>query len=111
MSFARRDPVEGRGRIRGRSELKMAILLKDLTARAPGERDLAALEELVQSCEEADGSHELAGRFAAWQKAEVSGESTAWLISTRTGQVVGLAACWVDQPGHCAPLLCVHPAF
>ncbi len=89
----------------------MTVLLKNLVARIPTERDLAALGELVRACEGDAAQALLEGLRARWQGPDFHRTNDAWAIVTTAGDLVGFASVWYEAPERLATYLCVHPAY
>ena len=94
--------------------LTMAVLLKNLTARTPNTEDLAALSELVRSCESSADS--MAGStleelLSEWQRPDFHLANDAWVIVTTRGQIVGFACVWHEEHARISTFLCVHPDY
>ncbi len=73
----------------------MAVLLKNLLARAPKIEDLVAVKELVAACDVAE--YGLVG--------------DAWVIVTNKGQLVGFACVWHRDYEQIYTFVCVHPEY
>lgn len=94
--------------------LTMAVLLKNLTARTPNTEDLAALSELVRSCESSEDS--MAGStleelLSEWQRPDFHLANDAWVIVTTRGEIVGFACIWREESTRLSTYLCVHPEY
>ncbi|HXR65226.1 MAG TPA: GNAT family N-acetyltransferase [Ktedonobacteraceae bacterium] len=94
--------------------LTMAVLLKNLTARTPNTEDLAALSELVRSCESSADS--MAGStleelLSEWQRPDFHLANDAWVIVTTRGQIVGFAGVWHEEHTRISTFICVHPDY
>src|SRR5207249_12159337 len=84
----------------GRTEiLTMAVLLKNLLARAPKMEDLVAITELITACDVdeygiADSTME--DLASNWHQPGLNLASDAWVLVTNTnkGQAVGFACVW-----------------
>ncbi|HEY3994064.1 MAG TPA: GNAT family N-acetyltransferase [Ktedonobacteraceae bacterium] len=92
----------------------MAVLLKNLTARTPNAEDLAALSELIRSCECGEAS--MAGStleelLSEWQRPDFHLANDAWVIVTTRGQLVGLACVWHEDHARISTFICVRPAY
>ena len=92
----------------------MAVLLKNLTARTPHAEDLAALGELMHSCECHENS--IAGStleelLSEWQRPDFHLANDAWVIVTTGGQMVGFACVWHEAHARISTFICVHPEY
>jgi hypothetical protein len=75
----------------------MAVLLKNLVARAPKMEDVVAINELITACDiatygRADSS--LEDLASNWQQSGFNLATDAWVIVTNKGQRVGFAGVW-----------------
>ena len=92
----------------------MAVLLKNLVARAPQTDDLGALSELMALCESAEGgiadgaSEDV---LSQWQRPDFHLANDAWVIVTTKGQMVGFACVWHEDHTQLSTFLCVHPEY
>jgi ribosomal protein S18 acetylase RimI-like enzyme len=92
----------------------MAVLLKNLVARAPQTEDLEALSELITVCENAeDGATggSLEDLLSQWQRPDFHLANDAWVIVTIRGQIVGFACVWHEDHTQISTFLCVHPEY
>jgi GNAT superfamily N-acetyltransferase len=92
----------------------MAVLLKNLLARAPKIEDLVAVKELVAACDVAE--YGLVGSTmedltSNWQKSEFNLATDAWVIVTNKGQLVGFACVWHRDYEQIYTFVCVHPEY
>ena len=92
----------------------MAVLLKNLLARAPKIEDLVAVKELVAACDVAE--YGLVGSTmedltSNWQKSEFNLATDAWVIVTNKGQLVGFACVWHRDYEQIYSFVCVHPEY
>jgi len=92
----------------------MAVLLKNLVARTPQIHDLQAISRLIATCEgagAATGEQALEQLLPCWQHENFQMATDAWMIATRTREVVGFACVWCDAPGQISTFICVSPAY
>src|SRR5579885_2203137 len=92
----------------------MAVLLKNLVARAPQTEDLEALSELIAVCENAeDGATggSLEELLSEWQRPDFHLANDAWVIVTSRGQIVGFACVWHEEHTLISTFICVHPDY
>lgn len=92
----------------------MAVLLKNLTARAPKAEDLAVLSELIVSCEGAEDGvtgSSLEDLLPEWQRPDFHLANDAWVIVTTRGQIVGFACVWHEEHTRISTFVCVHPQY
>jgi GNAT superfamily N-acetyltransferase len=92
----------------------MAVLLKNLVARAPQTQDLAAITELIVSGERAEDG--IANSFledvlSCWQRPDFHLATDAWVIVTTRGQMVGFAGVWHEDYREISTGFCVHPDY
>ncbi len=92
----------------------MAVVLKNLLARAPKMEDLVAINGLIAKCDIAEygiaGStmEELASN---WQRSGFNLATDAWVIVTNKGQIVGFACVWHQDYEQISTFVCVHPEY
>lgn len=94
--------------------LTMAVLLKNLVARAPQTDDVGALSELMTLCERAEGGmgdSALEDVLSQWQRPDFHLANDAWVIVTTRGQIVGFACVWPEDQTRISTFLCVHPEY
>lgn len=92
----------------------MAVLLKNLVARVPQTRDLAAIAELVALCEKAEAGvvdSSLEDLLSHWQRPDFHLANDAWVIVTTRGEIVGFACIWPEESTRLSTYLCVHPEY
>lgn len=92
----------------------MAVLLKNLVARVPQTRDLAAITELVALCEMAEAGvvdSSLEDLLSHWQRPDFHLANDAWVIVTTRGEIVGFACIWREESTRLSTYLCVHPEY
>jgi ribosomal protein S18 acetylase RimI-like enzyme len=92
----------------------MAVLLKNLVARVPQTRDLAAITELVALCEMAEAGvvdSSLEDLLSYWQRPDFHLANDAWVIVTTRGEIVGFACIWHEESTRLSTYLCVHPEY
>ena len=92
----------------------MAVLLKNLTARPPTTEDLAALSELLCSCEcneDSMAGSTLEELLSEWQRADFHLANDAWVIVTTKGQIVGFACVWHEEHTRISTFISVHPDY
>ncbi len=92
----------------------MAVLLKNLVARAPRVEDLDAISELLAACEKAgyglvDTVRE--NVLAYWQQSAAYLANDAWVIVTTRGQIVGFACVWQSDVAHISAFVGVAPEY
>ena len=92
----------------------MAVLLKNLLARAPTMEDLVAITELIAASDIAEYGiadstmEELASN---WHQPGFNLATDAWVIVTNKGQPVGFACVWHRDYEQIFTLVCVHPEY
>src|SRR5690242_3334154 len=94
--------------------LTMAVLLKNLVARAPQTDDLGALSELIALCERSEDGmvgSTLEDVLTQWRQPDFHLANDAWVIVTTRGQIVGFACVWQEDDTRMATFLCVHPEY
>ncbi len=92
----------------------MAVLLHNLLARSPKLQDLSAVTELLIACDIAeDGLSDYSEKdlFADWHRAGFNLQHDAWIITTKSGQVVGYADIWVCEHFQIEMRVRVHPRY
>ena len=92
----------------------MAVLLKNLRARALNAQDLGALRELVRLSAENEAcvaGSPLRDLLAGQARLDLLLENDAWVIVTTRGQLVGFACVWHEEYTCVTTFLCVHPAY
>ncbi len=93
----------------------MAVLLNNLSARAPRLADLEAVTGLLIACDTVeDGLSDYTKEDlrSKWQKPGFKLEQDAWVIVTIKGQFVGYASVWLDRSdGRIEMDLRVHPQY
>lgn len=92
----------------------MAVLLKNLLARAPKTEDLEAISELVLACDTAEfgmADSTMEDLLSNWQQCGFNLATDAWVIVTTKGQLVGFACVWHRDHEQIYTLICVHPEY
>ncbi|HZU67350.1 MAG TPA: GNAT family N-acetyltransferase [Ktedonobacteraceae bacterium] len=92
----------------------MAVLLKNLLARAPKTEDLEAIRELVLACDTAEfgaADNTMEDLLSNWQQCGFNLATDAWVIVTTKGQLVGFACVWHRDHEQISMFLCVHPEY
>ena len=93
----------------------MAVLLHNLSARAPRLADLEAVTGLLIACDTVeDGLSDYTKEdlHSKWQKPGFKLEQDAWVIVTIKGQFVGYASVWLDLLDGCIEMdIRVHPQY
>ncbi|HJT56757.1 MAG TPA: GNAT family N-acetyltransferase [Ktedonobacteraceae bacterium] len=92
----------------------MAVLLKNLLARAPKTEDLEAISELVLACDTAEfgmADSTMEDLVSNWQQGGFNLATDAWVIVTTKGQLVGFACLWHRDHEQIYTLICVHPEY
>lgn len=95
----------------------MAVLLHNLSARAPGFADLEPVTRLLIACDTVeDGLSDYTKEDlrSEWQKPGFKLDKDAWVIVTTKGQFVGYASVWLDPQGPDGRIdmyIRVHPEY
>ncbi len=95
----------------------MAILLHNLLARSPKLTDLAAISALFEACASVeDGPCDCSDVVGFdvledWRRPEFNLENDAWMIATKSGQVVGYANIWMNEQCQIEMRVHVHPDY
>jgi ribosomal protein S18 acetylase RimI-like enzyme len=92
----------------------MAVLLKNLLARAPKTEDLEAIRELVLACDTAEfgaADSTMEDLHSNWQQCGFNLATDAWVIVTTKGQLVGFACVWHRDHEQISMFICVHPEY
>lgn len=95
----------------------MAVLLHNLSARAPRLADVAAVTRLLVACdivEDGLSDYTEEETRTEWQKPGFNLENDAWVIVTLKGQFVGYASIWLDEldaDGQIHMTIRVHPEY
>jgi len=92
----------------------MAVLLKNLLARAPKMEDLVAIEELVAACDIAEygiKDSTMEDLASNWHQPGFNLATDAWVIVTNKGQLVGFACVWHRDYEQISISVCVHPEY
>ena len=97
----------------------MAVLLNNLSARAPRLADLELITGLLIACDTVeDGLSDYTKEdlHSKWQKPGFKLEQDAWVIVTTKGQIVGYASVWLgsrerDRDAHIEMDIRVHPEY
>jgi ribosomal protein S18 acetylase RimI-like enzyme len=92
----------------------MAVLLKNLLARAPKTEDLEAISELVIACDTAEfgiADSTMEDLLSNWQQSGFNLATDAWVIVTTKGQLVGFACVWHRDHEQIYTLICIHPEY
>ena len=92
----------------------MAVLLKNLLARAPKMEDLVAITELITACDIAEYGIEdstMEDLTSNWHQPGFNLAADAWVIVTNKGQSVGFACVWHKDNEQIVTFVCVHPEY
>ncbi|HVB21819.1 MAG TPA: GNAT family N-acetyltransferase [Ktedonobacteraceae bacterium] len=95
----------------------MAVLLHNLSARAPSLADLESVTRLLIACDTVeDGLSDYTKEDlrSAWQKPGFTLDKDAWVIVTTKGQFVGYASVWLDSQSQDVRIdmyIRVHPEY
>ncbi len=92
----------------------MAVLLKNLLARAPKMEDLVAITELVAACDFAEYgfTHSTMEDLTSnWQRSDFNLATDAWVIVTNRGQLVGFVCVWHRDYEQISIYVGVHPEY
>lgn len=92
----------------------MAVLLKNLVARAPQTEDFSAISELIAVCDCAKcgmANNSFEDLHAHWQQADFHLANDAWVIVTTRGQIVGFACIWLTDCARISTFVGVHPEY
>jgi ribosomal protein S18 acetylase RimI-like enzyme len=92
----------------------MAVLLKNLVARAPQAEDREALSDLIALCEHAEKSPagtSLEDVLSHWRHPDFHLADDARVIVTTEGQMAGFVCAWHEYPARICTFLCVHPEY
>ena len=92
----------------------MAVLLKNLLARAPNVEDLVAISELVAACDIAEygiADSTMEELVSNWHQSGFNLAQDAWVIVTNTGQLVGFACVWHRDYEKISTFVGVHPEY
>jgi ribosomal protein S18 acetylase RimI-like enzyme len=92
----------------------MAVLLKNLLARAPKVEDLEAITELIAASDivEYGKADSTMGDVASdWHQPGFDLATDAWVIVTNKGQPVGFACVWHRNHEEIFTFVCVHPEY
>ena len=92
----------------------MAVLLKNLLARAPEMEDLVAITELITACDIADygiADSTMGDLASNWHHPGFNLATDAWVIVTNKGQTVGFACVWHRDYEQIFTFVCVHPEY
>jgi GNAT superfamily N-acetyltransferase len=92
----------------------MAVLLKNLLARAPKMEDLVAITELITACDIAEdgiADSTMEDLTSNWHQPGFNLASDAWVIVTNKGQPVGFAHVWYRDYERIFTFVCVHPEY
>ncbi len=92
----------------------MAVLLKNLLARAPKVEDLVAITELVTLCDIAEygiATSTMEDLASHWHQPGFNPAQDAWVIVTNKGQLVGFACVWHRDYEQISTFVCVHPEY
>ena len=95
----------------------MAVLLHNLSARAPGLADLESVTRLLIACDTVEdglSNYTEEDLRSKWQQPGFTPDKDAWVIVTTKGQLVGYASVWLDPQGqdeHIEMYIRVHPEY
>jgi len=92
----------------------VAVLLKNLLARAPKIKDLEAITELITACDIAEygiADSTMEDLTSNWHQPGFNLASDAWVIVTNKGQSVGFACVWHRDNEQIFTFVCVHPEY
>ncbi|HEX9131449.1 MAG TPA: GNAT family N-acetyltransferase [Ktedonobacteraceae bacterium] len=92
----------------------MAVLLKNLLARAPKMEDLVAITELITACDIAEygiADSTMGDLASNWHQPGFNLATDAWVIVTNKGQTVGFACVWQKDYEQIFTFVCVHPEY
>jgi ribosomal protein S18 acetylase RimI-like enzyme len=92
----------------------MAVLLKNLLARAPKMEDLVAITELITACDIAEygiADSTMEDLTSNWHQPGFNLATDAWVIVTNKGQLVGFAYVWHRDNEQIFTFVCVHPEY
>jgi ribosomal protein S18 acetylase RimI-like enzyme len=92
----------------------MAVLLKNLLARAPKMEDLVAITELVAASDIAEygiADSTMEDLASNWHQPGFNLATDAWVIVTNKGQIVGFACVWHRDYEQISTFVCVHPEY
>ena len=92
----------------------MAVLLKNLLARAPKMEDLVAITELITACDIAEygiADSTMEDLTSNWHQPGFNLASDTWVIVTNKGQSVGFACVWHRDNEQIFTFVCVHPEY
>ncbi len=92
----------------------MAVLLHNLSARAPQSADAVAVTRLLVACdivEDGLSDYTEEDTRTEWRKPGFNLENDAWVIVTLKGQFVGYASVWLDEDGQIHMTIRVHPEY
>jgi ribosomal protein S18 acetylase RimI-like enzyme len=92
----------------------MAVLLKNLVARAPKREDVVAINKLIAACDIAEygrADSSLEDLASNWQQPGFNLTTEAWVIVTNKGQLVGFAGVGHRDSEQISTFICVHPDY
>jgi ribosomal protein S18 acetylase RimI-like enzyme len=92
----------------------VAVLLKNLLARAPKVEDLVAITELITACDIAEygiADSTMEDLTSNWHQPGFNLADDAWVIVTNKGQSVGFACVWHRDNEQISTFVCVHPEY
>jgi ribosomal protein S18 acetylase RimI-like enzyme len=92
----------------------MAVLLKNLLARAPEMEDLVAITELIAASDIAEygiADSTMEDLASNWHWPGFNLATDAWVIVTNKGQPVGFACVWHRDYEQISTFVCVHPEY
>jgi ribosomal protein S18 acetylase RimI-like enzyme len=92
----------------------VAVLLKNLLARAPKMEDLVAITELITACDIAEygiADSTMEDLTSNWHQPGFNLAADAWVIVTNKGQSVGFACVWHRDNEQIFTFVCVHPKY
>jgi GNAT superfamily N-acetyltransferase len=92
----------------------MAVLLKNLLARAPKVEDLVAITDLVIACgiaEHGIADNTMDDLVSNWHQSSFNLAQDAWVIVTNKGQLVAFGCVWYRDYEQISTFVCVHPEY
>ena len=92
----------------------MAVLLKNLLARAPKMEDLVAITELITACDIAEygiADSTMEDLTSNWHQPGFNLATDAWVIVTNRGQLVGFVCVWHRDHEQISTYVGVHPEY
>lgn len=95
-------------------KLTVAVLLKNLLARAPTMEDLVAITELIAASDIAEygiTDSTMEDLASNWHQPGFNLATDAWVIVTNKGQPVGFVCVWHSDYEQIFTFVCVHPEY